>query len=69
MAEVIVRDKNNMAIGVVRDDGSQLTATNYKRGYAGYYSKNIDQTFDKNGRPYCFGDGTQSLVRDLENER
>lgn len=69
MSDIYVKDRNGLTIGYIRDMGSQLVATNYKKGYAGYYYKNTDITFDKNGRIYCHGDGTQCLVRELENKR
>ncbi len=68
MPDIIVYNKNRIAIGVIRDVGSQIQAINYKKGYAGYYNKNTDITLDHNGRIYCYGDGTVSLVRDREKE-
>ena len=68
MSDLIVYDNKKFAIGVVRDTGSQLIATNYKKGYAGYYSKNTNITLDHRGRIYCYGDGTTSLIREREHE-
>jgi len=64
MADLIVKDKNNVPIGYVRTSDTEKQAINYNKGYVGYYSIFSDITFDKNGKIYCYGDGTTSLVRD-----
>ena len=62
---IYVRDNSRFIIGWCKKVGDRVVATHYSTGYAGYYSKASDITFDKNGSLYCYGDGTQSLIRDI----
>ncbi len=65
---VVVKDSRNMIIGYVSDMGDRKVATHFKKGYAGFYLKSTDQTFDKNGKIYSYGDSTQCLIRELERK-
>ena len=38
----------------------------FSEGYAGVYYKSTNMTMDRFGKLYCYGDGTQSLIRDME---
>jgi len=62
-----VRDSRNIIIGFIEDDGYIKIATHLKKGYAGRYVSSSNITFDKSGRIFCFGDGTDSLIRNMEN--
>jgi len=62
-----VRNHRNMIIGFISDTGDKRVATHMKKGYAGYYHKGSNITFDRGGRIYSYGDATQSLIRDMEN--
>ena len=66
--EITVRNNVNMPIGWVRDYKDRKIATHFKKGYVGTYIFSSDLTLDKNGRIYCYGDGTQDLVRQAERE-
>lgn len=66
MTDVDVRDKNNFIIGRCTDYGNSINATSFKKGYVGVYYKNTNMTFNAKGDLYCYGDGTQSLIRDAE---
>lgn len=63
-----IRNAYNMTIGWLSDYPDRIIATHFRKGYAGYYSKGSDTTFDKNGKIYCRGDGTSDLIRLLERE-
>lgn len=63
-----VRNAFNMTIGTLQEYSDRIVATHYRKGYAGYYSKGSDTTFDRSGRIYCRGDGTSDLIRELERE-
>ncbi len=66
--ETIVRNKYNMPIGRCQDYSDRIIATNYKKGYVGYYNKGTDITFDAKGMIYCYGDATQTLIREADKE-
>ena len=53
-----------MIIGWCTDYPDVIQAIHIKKGYVGRYVKSSNITFDKQGKIYCFGDGTQSLIRD-----
>ena len=57
-----------MSIGWVKEYNDRKVATHYRRGYVGSYIKNSDLTLDKTGRIYCYGDGTQDLIRQADRE-
>lgn len=63
-----VLDKNRMIIGFLDIDENFINAFSIKKGWVGRYSKNIDMTFDENGRMYTFGDATETLIRNAEDE-
>jgi len=62
-----VRDHRNMIIGFISDVGDKKIATHMRKGYAGFYIKSTNMTFDKTGRLFSYGDACQSLIRDMEN--
>ena len=61
-----IRNRNNLRIGWVQDDGSMLRAYHLSKGAVGWYNKGTDITFDKSGRIYCYGNGTCCLIRDVD---
>lgn len=61
-----VRNAYNMIIGTLSEYPDRIIATHYRKGYAGYYNKGSDTTFDRDGRIYCRGDGTSDLIRQIE---
>ena len=62
-----VRDKRNLIIGYIRDDGDKLTAWHYKKGIVGFYMKKTNLTLDSKSRIYAYGDAVVSLVYMAEN--
>ena len=62
-----IRDGRNMPIGYIREDDSIAMAFNYKKGYVGQYVKSSNITFDSLGKIFCYGNGTDTLVRQSEN--
>lgn len=61
-----IRNNKNIIIGWCTDYPDVVLATHIRKGYVGRYVKSSNITFDKQGKIYCFGDGTQSLIRDQE---
>ena len=61
-----VRNNKNIIIGWCIDYPDIVQAMHIRKGYVGRYVKNSNITFDKQGKIYCFGDGTQSLIRDAD---
>ena len=66
--DIVVRNNINMPIGYVRDYNDRKIATHYRKGYIGSYIKSSDITLDKSGKIYCYGDGTQDLIRQADRE-
>ena len=62
-----VKDKRNLIIGYIRDDGDKLTAWHYKKGIVGFYMKKTGLTLDSKSRIYAYGDAVASLVYMAEN--
>lgn len=63
--DITVYDQNHMPIGWCRGYGSgRVAAYHIRKGYCGFYSESSKITFDKDSRIYCYGDGSQCLVRD-----
>jgi len=62
-----VRNNQNIIIGYINDTGTEKIATHIRKGFAGRFVKSSNITFDKSGRIFCFGDGTDSLIRNMEN--
>ena len=65
---VAVRNSRNMTIGWCREFADRIIATHFKKGVVGHYLKGNDTTIDKSGRIYCYGDGTQTLIREADKE-
>lgn len=61
-----IRNEKNMIIGWCKEYPDRIIATHYRKGYVGSYNKGTDTTFDKNGRIYCYGDGSSDLVRQAD---
>lgn len=61
-----VKDNRNMIIGWCRDTGDTIQATHRTKGFVGRYVKSSNITYDKYGKLFCYGDGTQSLIRDAD---
>ena len=66
--DLVVRNNVNMPIGWVRDFKDRKIATHYRKGYVGTYIFSSNLTLDKKGKIYCYGDGTQDLVRQADRE-
>ena len=64
-----VRNAKNLIIGWLREYPDRIVATHYKKGYVGSFSKGVGTTVDKNGKIFCYGDGTTTLIHnaDMEN--
>ena len=62
-----VKDKRNLIIGYIRDDGDKLTAWHYKKGIVGFYMKKTNLTLGSKSRIYAYGDAVASLVYMAEN--
>ena len=67
--EWFVKDYRNFPIGRYYDTGDSLIGINFKKGYVGRYAKNIDITFDKTSKVFCYGNGIESLIRKAEDEK
>lgn len=52
-----------MLIGWTTDYSDSVQASHINKGYVGKYVKSSNITFDKQGKIFCYGDGTQCLVR------
>jgi len=63
-----VLNKHRQIIGFLDIDGNFTNAFSIKKGWVGRYSKNTDITFDRNGVMYTFGDATETLIRNAEEE-
>lgn len=61
-----VRNKNNMLIGRLEDVGDVIIAIHIKKGYVGRYNKSSNITFDKQGKIFCYNDGTVALILDAD---
>lgn len=62
-----VRNNKNLIIGWCDDFGSEITAFHMRKGFVGRYVKSSNLTLTSKGSVYCYGDGTQSLIRDADN--
>ena len=58
-----IRDDKNLIIGWVNDIGNQIQAQHRLKGIVGFYNKSSGITFQQNGKIFCYGDGTDCLVR------
>lgn len=61
-----IKNKNNMLIGWTNELSDIIQAYHLRKGYVGRYVKSSDITYDRNGRIYCFGDGSSDLVREAD---
>lgn len=61
-----IRNNLNQIIGWLDDQGHRIQAQHRTKGVVGFYDKGNRITLDMYGRIYCYGDGSQSLVRDAE---
>jgi len=66
-SRIEVRNKYNIIIGWCDDFTDMVQATHLKKGYVGRYVKSSNITYDRQGKIYAYGDATQSLIRDQEN--
>ena len=63
-----VRNSKNMTIGWLREFPDRIIATHYRKGVVGMYLKGNDSTIEFSGKLYCYGDGTQTLIREADKE-
>ena len=61
-----IKNAFNIPIGYLREDDSVIIAFSFKKGYVGRYVKSSNITFDGPGKIFCFGDGTDTLVRNAD---
>lgn len=67
-SEKLIRNNHNMIIGVCKEFADRIVATHYRKGFVGTYVKGTDVTVDKDGKIYCYGDGSADLIRKAEQE-